>query len=93
MVLNRHGEMLYNGVKQLVVENLGTMANERIIPYFPSGTKDATVQNTEDSLLLGTVKKVWEEHKNNMVRLGQILKYMVSLDRKCVYGLNHIMYF
>jgi cullin 3 len=80
MVLNRHGEMLYNGVKQLVIENLETMANERIIPYFPSGTKDAMVQNTEDSMLLDKVTKVWEEHKNNMVRLGQILKYMVRLD-------------
>lgn len=71
--------MLYKGVKQLVLENLETMANERIIPYFPSGTKDAMVQNTEDGMLLDKVKQVWEEHNNNMVRLGQILKYMVRI--------------
>ena len=77
MVLNKHGETLYNGVKKLVIENLESMANERIIPYFPSGTDDPMVHSTEVSLLLDKVKKVWEEHNKNMVRLGQILKYMV----------------
>ena len=77
MVLNRHGEMLYRGVKQLVVENLESMAKERIIPAFPSGTTDVTVQSSDASLLLVNVKNVWEEHNSNMVRLGQILRYMV----------------
>lgn len=77
MVLNRHGEMLYRGVKQLVVENLESMAKERIIEVFPSGTTDVAVQSREDSVLLAEVKNVWEEHNSNMVRLGQILRYMV----------------
>lgn len=78
MVLNKEGEMLYKGVKKLVSDNLDSMANERIIPFFPSGTADALVRSTEDSVLLDKVKRVWEEHGSNMVRLGQILKYMAS---------------
>ncbi|KAF9532609.1 Cullin [Crepidotus variabilis] len=76
MVLNKQGETLYKGVKDLVVENLDSMAKERIEPVFPSGTTDATVLSDEDSRLLRKVKDVWEEHTNNMIRLGQILKYM-----------------
>ncbi|CAA7266848.1 unnamed protein product [Cyclocybe aegerita] len=76
MVLNKHGEMLYNGLKRLVAEDLETLATRNIVPHFPSGTTDPSVQSGEDDLLLTSLKAVWTRHINNMVRLGQILKYM-----------------
>ena len=44
---------------------------------FPTGTKDATVWSSEDELLLKALKNVWDDHSSSLMRLGQILKYMV----------------
>ncbi|KAJ7227159.1 Cullin-domain-containing protein [Mycena pura] len=76
MVLHKHGEMLYNGVNQLVVENLQHLADSHIIPAFPSGASDETVQSQEAEMLLKALRHIWDDHTSNMVRLGQILKYM-----------------
>lgn len=80
MVLYKHGETLYNGVRTLVIENLDVLARDEIVPAFPTGMKDPNMQNDEEELLLKALRKVWDDHRSNMVRLGQILKYMVSLD-------------
>ena len=81
MVLLRHGEKLYNGVKQLVAENLETLAKERIIPVFPTGmVKDGPQLSQESEILLKALKSVWDDHTSNMTRLGQILQYMVRDD-------------
>ncbi|KAF7327731.1 CULLIN-2 domain-containing protein [Mycena kentingensis (nom. inval.)] len=76
MVLHKQGEMLYTGVCQLVVENLNSLANEYVVPAYPSGATDQTVQNQEAEVLLKGLKLVWEDHTGNMTRIGQILKYM-----------------
>ncbi|KAF9477929.1 Cullin-domain-containing protein [Pholiota conissans] len=76
MVLYKHGETLYNGVRNLVIENLETLAGEEIVPTFPTGTSDPSMQNDEEDVLLKALRKVWDDHRSNMVRLGQILKYM-----------------
>ncbi|KAF8638268.1 hypothetical protein AX17_002290 [Amanita inopinata Kibby_2008] len=77
MVLYRHGDTLYNGLKNLVIENLSNLANEQIIPMFPSGgTYDSMQQSQEAELLCKAVASVHEDHCSNMVKLGQILKYM-----------------
>ncbi|KAF8968105.1 Cullin-domain-containing protein [Flammula alnicola] len=76
MVLYKHGDRLYNGVRTLVIENLDTLAREEIVPAFPTGTTDAKMQNDEEEVLLKALRKVWDDHRSNMVRLGQILKYM-----------------
>lgn len=78
MVLYKHGDTLYNGVRALVIENLDTLARNDIIPAFPTGTTDTSMQNDEEEVLLKSLRKVWDDHRSNMVRLGQILKYMVS---------------
>ena len=77
MVLYKSGDQLYNGVKQLVIENLEFLANTIIIPAFTSATSDPAMQNTEEELLLKALRRVWDDHTSNMHRLGQILKYMV----------------
>ncbi|KDR76203.1 hypothetical protein GALMADRAFT_225884 [Galerina marginata CBS 339.88] len=76
MVLYKNGDKLYNGTKQLVIENLETLASEFVIPAFTTGTTDPTVQNSEEELLLKALRQVWDDHTSNMLRLGQILKYM-----------------
>ncbi|KAF7316863.1 CULLIN-2 domain-containing protein [Mycena chlorophos] len=76
LVLHKNGEMLYNGVTQLVTEDLEKRAGEVIVPAFPSGAADPTVQGQEAEMLLKALRRVWDDHSNNMLRLGQILKYM-----------------
>lgn len=73
--------MLYKGVTNLVTENLNKLAEVQIIPTFPTGTKDALIQSSEDELLLKALKNVWDDHSTSMVRLGQILKYMVRSEQ------------
>ncbi|KAF7374903.1 CULLIN-2 domain-containing protein [Mycena sanguinolenta] len=76
MVLHKKGEMLYNGVIALVAENLEHLANTQVVPTFPSGSSDETVQSQEAEMLLKALRNIWDHHVSNMIRLGQILKYM-----------------
>lgn len=77
MVLHKQGEMLYRGVNQLVAENLDHLANSQVVPAFPSGASDGTMQSQEAEMLLKALRNIWDDHTSNMIRLGQILKYMV----------------
>ncbi|KAJ7475820.1 Cullin-domain-containing protein [Mycena latifolia] len=76
MVLHKQGEMLYKGVNQLVAENLDQLASTQVVPAFPSGASDETMQSQEAEMLLKALRNIWDDHTSNMVRLGQILKYM-----------------
>lgn len=79
MVLYKHGATLYNGVKDLVKENLVKLATEQVIPAFPTaGGSDPMHKNQEEEMLLKAMRRVWDDHTSSMFRLGQILKYMVS---------------
>ena len=70
--------MLYKGVNQLVMENLDRLAREDVIPAFPTGSKeDVAEQSDERTILLKALRKVWEDHKGNMSKLSDILKYLV----------------
>jgi cullin 3 len=77
MVIYSSGAMLYNGVNQLVAENLDKLANEEIVPKFPSRSFDPTQQSQEAEMLLKALKHVWDDHLGNMLKLSQVLKYMV----------------
>jgi hypothetical protein len=92
MVLYRHGDMLYKGVRSLVMENLDALARDQILPAFPTGTTDVTVQNNEEEVLLKALTDVWDDHRSNMTRLGQILKYMVSVISWILYVRLHLIY-
>ncbi|KAJ7739753.1 Cullin-domain-containing protein [Mycena maculata] len=76
MVLHKKGEMLYKGVNQLVAENLDRLADTQVVPTFPSGASDETMQSQEAEMMLKALRNIWDDHTSNMVRLGQILKYM-----------------
>jgi cullin 3 len=77
MVLLKNGEMLYNGVKKLVAENLDKLAKEEIVPVFPAGGSDPVQQSQEAEMLLKALRHIWDDHLANMLKLSQILKYMV----------------
>ncbi|KAF8920321.1 Cullin [Mucidula mucida] len=76
MVLYRHGETLYKGVKALVSENLEKLSREQVTPVFPSGSKDPPQKSVEAEMLLKALRSIWDDHQSSMVKLGQILKYM-----------------
>lgn len=79
MVLHKEGKMLYDGVNKLVAENLDTLAEDRIIPTFPTGgSSDPGHQSQEGDVLLKALRSTWEDHIGNMTKLGQLLKYMVT---------------
>ncbi|KAJ7593081.1 Cullin-domain-containing protein [Mycena floridula] len=77
LVLHKHGEMLYKGTMELVVENLQKLARAEIVPAFPTGASNDPMQKSQEAeMLLKALRRIWDEHSSNMVRLGQILKYM-----------------
>ncbi|RXW17529.1 hypothetical protein EST38_g8325 [Candolleomyces aberdarensis] len=77
MVLHKQSEMLYNGVSGLVAKNLDDLADEHIIPRFPTGSVNDQIQVSQSGeLLLKGLREVWDDHVGNMTKLGQLLKYM-----------------
>ncbi len=84
--------MLYNGVRGLVVENLNRLAEETILPAFPSGLEqDPMQQSQEGERLLRAVHRVWSDHTDCMDKLSHILKYMVRPTIR-VFSTNLRMY-
>ena len=78
LVLSEHGQMLYDGVRDVVVENLNRLAQETILPAVPSGLEQGPMrQNHEGERLLKAVHEVWSDHTDCMDKLSHILKYMV----------------
>lgn len=78
MVLTKHGKMLYDGVVDLVNQNLDRLSSELIIPVFPSALSAEPAQRAQDDAqLLRALTRVWEDHRGSMDKIGSILKYMV----------------
>jgi len=83
MVLHRNGEMLYDGVCNLVAENLAELAKDEVFPAFPTGRSDDRMQQTQEGeMLLKALRRIWDDHIGSMSKLRDILKYMV-----CAWGL------
>ncbi|KAF8340363.1 Cullin-domain-containing protein [Cantharellus anzutake] len=77
MVLHKQGSTLYEGVKELLMENLDKLAKEVIVPTFPSSNERDPVQQTQEGeMLLKAFRKVWNDHKMSMQKLRDLLKYM-----------------
>ena len=62
LVLHKHGELLYDGVKEAVHEHLETVA--------------AVVAATPDEQLLAVTSTCWSDHQVTMVMVRDILMYM-----------------
>ncbi|KAI3604461.1 ubiquitin ligase scf complex subunit cullin [Moniliophthora roreri] len=77
MVLYKAGDKLYNGTKQIISEKLDQLASDEVIPAFPAtNSNDSMTRSQENEVLLKVLKRIWDDHTSNMVKLGQILKYM-----------------
>lgn len=82
------GEQLYSGLKTIVAEYLDRLAEERIVPAFPraSGTAgtsalgsgaEAVERAVEGDRFLRAVKSVWDDHVGAMLKIKDILRYLV----------------
>ncbi|WVW86394.1 hypothetical protein I302_108440 [Kwoniella bestiolae CBS 10118] len=87
MVLHKHGDQLYNGVKALIAEYLDKLAEEKIVPTFPrsggtrgagklGGGAEAIERALEGDRFLKAIKSAWEDHTGSMRKIRDILKYM-----------------
>jgi cullin 3 len=62
LVLHKHGELLFQGVKDAVTDHLDDVAKK--------------VSQTPDDQLLAEISERWTEHKVTMVMIRDILMYM-----------------
>ncbi|KAJ8502376.1 hypothetical protein ONZ45_g11822 [Pleurotus djamor] len=77
LVLWKQGEKLYKGVTQLIINNINKLAQQEVYPVFPTGaTSEPTQQSHEAELLLKALRKIWDEHKGNVLKISQLLNYM-----------------
>ena len=65
MVLHKHGEKLYAGLRDVVTEHLVTKVRQDVL--------DSLNNN-----FLQTLNKAWNDHQTSMVMIRDILMYMVS---------------
>lgn len=82
MVLNKQGRQLYEGVKELVSENIDKLADTLVKPAFPTssvnGDTDPAQKSQEIERFLKAIRSSWDTHISCMSKLRDILKYMVS---------------
>jgi len=62
LVLHKYGELLYNGVHEVVADHLKVVAQSCV--------------DSADDRLLEELKKQWDDHKTTMVMIRDILMYM-----------------
>ncbi|CAD7965133.1 unnamed protein product [Amoebophrya sp. A120] len=62
LVLHKHGELLYNGVEEVIRDHLQETSGN--------------VTNATNENLLETIKLQWDDHKTTMVMIRDILMYM-----------------
>lgn len=87
LVIQKHGELLYTGVKGLVRDNLDRLAKEQIVPLFPTtGLNEPMQQAHQGEQLLKSVKDVWEDHSKCSLKLKAVLTYMVRHTPACCVG-------
>lgn len=79
----RQSEMLYEGVKALIADNLQKMVKEKLIPAFPAGVRSDMISRAkEGEELLEAFRCVWDDHNSAMCKLRGILGYLVRLTRR-----------
>ncbi len=67
MVLHKHGDLLYNGLKETITEHLSKVTGDVVVAY----------EKDKDSLL-AELSKSWDDHKMSMLMIRDILMYMVK---------------
>ncbi|KIY43994.1 Cullin-domain-containing protein [Fistulina hepatica ATCC 64428] len=80
MCLHDSMKLLHDGLKTLVGEHLDRLAEKHLIPAFPSSSNDIINYNQQAEMLLKALKYVWDDHRDSMIKLSQILQYMVCIS-------------
>lgn len=81
LVLHKQGKQLYDGVKDLVSENINKLAETQVKPAFPSSVNGDPAQKSQEvERFLKAVRHSWDDHISSMSKLRDILKYMVRGD-------------
>lgn len=63
MVLHKHGDLLYNGIREVIKENLKRISKE--------------VSSAVNEKLLKVIVQKWDGHKLHMTMIRDISMYMV----------------
>lgn len=87
LVLKKHGDRLYQQVKELVAEHLRDVAEREVKPLVPSVVvtgnamfgSGAIEKRIGGSKFLEQLKAVWEDHQLCMSMITDVLMYMVGL--------------
>ena len=78
LVLHKQGKQLYDGVKELILENINKLAETQVKPAFPSSVDGDPAQKSQEvERFLKAVRHSWDDHISSMSKLRDILKYMV----------------
>ncbi|KAL5526570.1 hypothetical protein ACEPAF_8294 [Sanghuangporus sanghuang] len=77
LVLHKQGKLLYDGVKELISENIDRLAETVAKPAFPSPVSGDPAQKSQEvERFLKAVRESWDDHKGSMSKLRDLLKYM-----------------
>lgn len=78
LVLHKQGKQLYDGVKDLISQNINKLAETEVRPAFPTSVNaDAASRSQESERFLKALRSSWDDHISSMSKLRDILKYMV----------------
>ncbi|GJJ08693.1 hypothetical protein Clacol_002912 [Clathrus columnatus] len=94
LVIAKHGDIVYRGVNDLIMENLDKLAKEEVAPAFPSGgSSDPAHQSQEGEVFLKAIRKVWDDHLRCMRQLKQDKFYTRAANVPEIWdaGLTHFL--
>ena len=96
LVLHKQGDLLYDGISDIVAKHLHKEATTRIQPAFPSAASLDSLSLSADGQLhgqsmaqegekfLSSVVQVYDDHIACMSKLKDLLKYMVRVPSEIV---------
>lgn len=76
MIINKHGERLYSGLRDVVREHLENRVRKDVLESLNNN-------------FLQTLNEAWNDHQTSMVMIRDILMYMVSIVQCHEYWQSH----
>ncbi|KAJ3011036.1 Cullin-3 [Thoreauomyces humboldtii] len=74
MVLYKHGDKLYAGVRGVITDHLEGVSRDQVVPSFPQTAPGGGMTGTTE--FLKVLRNVWEEHTTCITMIRDILMYM-----------------
>ncbi|CAE6425673.1 unnamed protein product [Rhizoctonia solani] len=79
LVIAKQGKMLYDGLVDLISENLDIFAKEKLVPVFPRTEldgRDSMEMCQAGELFVKAFREVWDDHESSMSKISDLVKYM-----------------